>query len=49
MKFNKHHLGVLIAGLVAFLVLSPFTGQTLVDVMLLVDVLGRLFENRTVS
>jgi hypothetical protein len=46
MKFNKFQLGVLAICLVAFLLLAPETESALVDMIVLADLLGKLFENR---
>lgn len=46
MKFNKFQLGVLAIGLVAFLLLAPKTESAFVDMIVLADIVGRLFGNR---
>jgi len=46
MKFNKLQLGVLMTGLVVFLVLARYTGVAFVETIVLIDILGKLFEQR---
>jgi len=46
MKFNKLQVGVLVTGLAAFLMLAPHTGTAFVETIVLIDILGKIFESR---
>jgi hypothetical protein len=46
MKFNKLQIGVLMTGLVIFFVLAPHTEQAFVETIVLIDIAGKIFDNR---
>ena len=46
MKFNRFQVGVLAMGLAAFLLVAPKTASAFVDMLVLADMLGKLFEKR---
>jgi len=46
MKFNKLQIGVLMTGLVIFLVLAPHNGHAFVETIVLIDIVGKIFDKR---